>query len=76
VLVWYTDGLVESLDPDGRMFGDRRMQKLLRRLDRARMDPESVHDAIAGAAAAHRAGRAIEDDMTLVVARVRAEAAA
>jgi serine phosphatase RsbU (regulator of sigma subunit) len=76
VLVWYTDGLVESLDPDGRQFGDRRMQRLLRKLDRERLDPESVHDAIAGAAAAHRAGRAIEDDMTLVVARVRTEAAA
>ena len=76
VLIWYTDGLVESLDPEGRMFGDRRMQKLLRKLDRGRLDPESVHDAIAGAAAAHRAGRAIEDDMTLVVARVRSEEAA
>jgi serine phosphatase RsbU (regulator of sigma subunit) len=75
VLVWYTDGLVESLDPDGRQFGDRRMQRLLKKLDRERLDPESVHDAIAGAAAAHRAGRAIEDDMTLVVARVRTEAA-
>jgi serine phosphatase RsbU (regulator of sigma subunit) len=76
VIVWYTDGLVESLDPEGRQFGDRRMQRLLKKLDRARLDPESVHDAIAGAAAAHRAGRAIADDMTLVVARVRQEALA
>ena len=52
------------------------MQRLLKKLDRARLDPESVHDAIAGACAAHRAGRAIADDMTLVVARVRAEVAA
>ncbi len=71
VLVWYTDGIPESLDPDGKQFGDRRMQRLLKKLDRARLDPEAVHDAIAGAASAHRAGRPIADDMTLVVARVR-----
>ncbi|HTJ44565.1 MAG TPA: PP2C family protein-serine/threonine phosphatase [Kofleriaceae bacterium] len=76
VIVWYTDGLVESLDPDGKQFGDRRMQRLLKKLDRARLDPESVHDAIAGACSAHRSGRALADDMTLVVARVRAEVAA
>ncbi|MCE9575457.1 MAG: SpoIIE family protein phosphatase [Deltaproteobacteria bacterium] len=76
VIVWYTDGLVESVDPEGKQFGDRRMQRLLKRLDHAHLDPESVHDAIAGAAAAHRAGRPIPDDLTLVVARVRGEARA
>jgi serine phosphatase RsbU (regulator of sigma subunit) len=76
VVIWYTDGVVECLDPDGRQFGDRRMQRLLRKLDRERLDPESVHDAIAGAAAAHRSGRPINDDCTLVVARVRGEAPA
>jgi len=76
LVIWYTDGVVECLDPDGRQFGDRRMQRLLRKLDRERLDPESVHDAIAGAAAAHRSGRPINDDCTLVVARVRAVEAA
>jgi len=76
ILVWYTDGLVEGVDPTGKQFGDRRMQRVLRALDRARLDPETVHDAIAGAAAAHRAGRPHADDMTLVVARVRPRTAA
>jgi serine phosphatase RsbU (regulator of sigma subunit) len=71
LLVWYTDGLVEGNDTQGDQFGDRRMQRVLRRLDRTRLDPETVHDAIAGAASAHRAGRRHADDMTLVVARMR-----
>src|SRR5262249_10314161 len=66
VIIWYTDGLVEGIDPSGAQFGDRRMQRVLRRLDPARLDPETVHDAIAGAASAHRAGQRHTDDMTLV----------
>jgi sigma-B regulation protein RsbU (phosphoserine phosphatase) len=69
VLVWYTDGLIEGVDPDGQQFGDRRMQRTLRRLDRTRLDPETVHNVIAGAAADHRSGRPHDDDLTLVVAR-------
>lgn len=71
VLVWYTDGLVECLDPEGKQFGDRRMQRLLRKLDPGRLDPRSIHDAVASATAAHRAGRKHDDDMTLLVATVR-----
>jgi serine phosphatase RsbU (regulator of sigma subunit) len=70
VLVWYTDGLVECLDPDGRQFGDRRMQRLLRRLDPDRLDPEAIHEAVAAATAAHRAGRSHDDDMSLLVATI------
>jgi sigma-B regulation protein RsbU (phosphoserine phosphatase) len=70
VIVWYTDGLVECLDPDGKQFGDRRMQRLLRKLDSQRLDPQSVHDVVNAAAAAHRAGRSHDDDMTLLVATV------
>jgi len=69
-LVWYTDGLVECLDPDGKQFGDRRMQRLLRKLDPTRLDPESVHDAVTSATSAHRAGRKHDDDMTLLVATI------
>lgn len=74
VLVWYTDGLVECLDPDGKQFGDRRMQRLLRKLDPGRLDPGAVHDAVESAAAAHRAGRKHDDDMTLLVATVDRQA--
>ncbi len=70
VVVWYTDGLVECLDPEGKQFGDRRMQRLLKKIDPAQLDPLSVHDALTAATAAHRAGRKHDDDMTLLVAAV------
>ncbi len=76
VIVWYTDGLVECLDPDGKQFGDRRMQRLLRKLDPSRLDPMSVHDVVNAAAAAHRAGRKHDDDMTLLVATIAKDARA
>lgn len=72
VLVWYTDGLVESRGADGEQFGDRRLQRALRRLDPARLDPSSVHAFLAAELAAHLGGLPAGDDMTLVVARVEA----
>jgi serine phosphatase RsbU (regulator of sigma subunit) len=70
LVVWYTDGLVECLDAEDKQFGDRRMQRLLKKLDPARLDPTAVHDAVSAAAAAHRAGRKHDDDMTLLVASI------
>jgi serine phosphatase RsbU (regulator of sigma subunit) len=68
VLVWYTDGLIEGRDASGQPFGDRRMQRLLRQLDPARLEVRSVHDAIVAATTAHRGGIRHDDDVTLVVA--------
>lgn len=69
LLVWYTDGVIEAQDPHGEPFGDRRMQRLLRRLDRAALVPPAVHDVVHASVAAHRAGRPRADDETLVVAQ-------
>ena len=69
LIVWYTDGVIEALDPAGEPFGDRRLQRMLRRLDRAHLTPLAVHDVIYAGLAAHRAGRVRDDDETLVVAR-------
>lgn len=74
VLVWYTDGLVESRGADGNPFGDRRLQRALRRLDPARLDPASVHSFLAAELAAHLGGLSPGDDMTLVIAQVEAPA--
>lgn len=68
VVVCYTDGVVEALDPAGKPFGDRRLQQLLRKLDRAKLAPTTVHDLILAAVGAHRAGRPLDDDETLVIA--------
>ncbi|HWU85633.1 MAG TPA: PP2C family protein-serine/threonine phosphatase, partial [Kofleriaceae bacterium] len=74
LVVWYTDGVIEAQDPGGRPFGDRRLQHLLKRLDRQRLSPASVHELVQAGVAAHRAGRPLADDETVVVAQL-AEAA-
>ncbi len=75
VLVWYTDGVIDAQDPAGTPFGDRRLQHLLKRLDRARLSPNAVHAVVQSGLAAHRAGRPLADDETVVIARVAAESA-
>lgn len=70
LIVWYTDGVIEALDPAGKPFGDRRLQQLLKKLDRARSSPLAVHDIIQANLTAHRAGRALDDDETIVTARI------
>lgn len=69
LVVWYTDGVIEAQDARGEAFGDRRLQRMLRRLDRASLTPPAVHDVVSAGIAAHRAGRSREDDETLVVAQ-------
>lgn len=70
LLVWYTDGVIDAQDPGGKPFGDRRLQQLLRRLDRARLSPAAVRDHVNAAVAAHRAGHPLADDETIVVAQL------
>lgn len=70
LVVWYTDGVVEAPDPRGEAFGDRRLQRLLRKLDSAHLAPVAVHDRVHAAVTAHRAGRARADDETLVIAQL------
>ena len=70
LVVWYTDGVVEAQDPAGAPFGDRRLQHLLKKLDRQRLVPLGVHDLVHRGIAAHRAGRPLADDETLVVAQL------
>jgi serine phosphatase RsbU (regulator of sigma subunit) len=75
LVVWYTDGVVDAKDPAGTAFGDRRLQHLLRKLDRQRMTPSMVHDVVLRGIAAHRSGRPLADDETLVVAQLAAREA-
>ncbi|HEY1814291.1 MAG TPA: SpoIIE family protein phosphatase [Kofleriaceae bacterium] len=71
LVVWYTDGVIDAQDPRGEPFGDRRMQRLLRRIDPA-LGAAAIHDLVNASIAAHRAGRQRNDDETLVIARVGA----
>lgn len=72
LVVWYTDGVVEAQDPTGAPFGDRRLQHLLKKLDRQRLTPPVVHELVYRGVAAHRAGRPLADDETLVIAQLAA----
>jgi serine phosphatase RsbU (regulator of sigma subunit) len=67
LVVWYTDGVIEAQDAAGEPFGDRRLQRMLKRLDRARLTPPAVHDVVHASVAAHRGTTPRADDETLVV---------
>src|SRR5262249_6325980 len=69
LVVCYTDGVIDALDPNGQPFGDRRLQRMLRRLERTALAPVTAHDAVHASIETHRAGRARNDDETLVVAQ-------
>ncbi|HEY1557739.1 MAG TPA: SpoIIE family protein phosphatase [Kofleriaceae bacterium] len=69
LVVWYTDGVIDAQDAAGEPFGDRRLQRMLRRLERAHLAPVQVHATVHAAVSAHRGGRARHDDETLVVAQ-------
>ncbi len=76
LVVWYTDGVIEAKDPAGTPFGDRRLQHLLKRLDKNRLTPPQVHDLVQSGVAAHRAGHPLADDETVVVAQLSVPAPA
>lgn len=68
LLVFYSDSLVDSRNPEGEPFGDRRLQRLLRK--RAWRAGDGACELIVDHAHAHYGGRHIDDDIALVVARV------
>lgn len=76
LVVCYTDGVSDAQDPSGVVFGDRRLQRLLKRLDVASLSPTEVHAIVHAGIAAHRAGRPRDDDETLVIAQWRPPTAA
>jgi sigma-B regulation protein RsbU (phosphoserine phosphatase) len=65
LVVIYTDALSEASDPGGRMLGEPGLLELVRDLDAA--DPIGLGPAILDRVAAHRAGLAADDDVTLLV---------
>jgi serine phosphatase RsbU (regulator of sigma subunit) len=69
LVVWYTDGVIEAQDPLGEPFGDRRLQRMLRRLDRSSLSPPGVHHLIYAGVATHRGAKPRGDDETLIVAQ-------
>ena len=65
-LILYTDGLTEALDPNGNLFGEKRLEKVL---EGHEGHPEKLIGAIAGAVLNFAGGLQQKDDETLVVMR-------
>ncbi len=67
-LVLCTDGIVDSVNPDGSRFGIERFQNLLRA--HAQLPARRLRDFIVDAVAAHVADAAQSDDETFVIVEV------
>lgn len=63
--VGFSDGITEALNPNGEVFGDARLLKVLRHHSGA--SAPTLLTAITQSVAAHAAGAAQADDMTLLV---------
>lgn len=68
LLFWYTDGLIEVEDAEGRPFGDRRLRRVLH--DSAGQTPDKVLANVMGAFEDHIGAAELTDDVTVVVGRV------
>jgi phosphoserine phosphatase RsbU/P len=62
-LVFYTDGLTEAQDPEGRFYGEERLRALLGQ------PSEDLQGAILADAVAFVQGRSFADDLTLLILR-------
>jgi serine phosphatase RsbU (regulator of sigma subunit) len=70
LLVFYTDGLVETPNAHGQEFGDERLKRTLARAA-AHRSAREVRDAILGDLANFKGDTEQADDITVVVVRVR-----
>jgi sigma-B regulation protein RsbU (phosphoserine phosphatase) len=66
IVVWYTDGLTESRDAGGKLYGTPRLSAAIQA--NAQLSAESLRDAILADVRAFSAGQPQRDDITVVVA--------
>ncbi len=64
LVLFFTDGFVEALDPEGEPFGFERLEALLRRKSGA--SAEELRDALLAEIQTHSGGRSADDDRTLI----------
>jgi serine phosphatase RsbU (regulator of sigma subunit) len=69
LLVMYTDGVTEAINPQGEFFGDDRLLAALRTSDGA--GPVQACEAVWDALQAYQGGASQEDDVTLLAVGVR-----
>lgn len=63
VVLLYTDGVIDAMDPDGNFFG---LQRLTRTVSQAPARASEIGEAVVQAVRHHAASRAPNDDITLV----------
>jgi sigma-B regulation protein RsbU (phosphoserine phosphatase) len=69
IVIFTTDGIRETFDQKGRMFGDSRLKALIH--EHARQSAQAIAKAVIDAAIAFRRPLKQEDDITLVVIKVK-----
>ena len=67
-LVFYTDGVTESENSEGKAFGHKRLERVL--YDCRTQDPHRILEVILNELEAHSAGRLKTDDITLLIIQV------
>lgn len=70
IVLWFTDGLTETVNDQGEQFGERRLRHALEHT--AGSDPASIRDSIMGEISAFRGTMESPDDVTMIVACVGA----
>jgi sigma-B regulation protein RsbU (phosphoserine phosphatase) len=70
LLIFYTDGLVEARNDHDQEYGDFRLQKAVDRAASSRTARE-IRDAVLGDLSNFKGDHEQEDDITLVVVRLR-----
>jgi sigma-B regulation protein RsbU (phosphoserine phosphatase) len=70
VVVMFTDGVLEAMDPAGEMFGESRLIQALKSADGS---AQQVLDSLWIAITSHQAGGTPRDDQTLLVLKVKEE---
>jgi sigma-B regulation protein RsbU (phosphoserine phosphatase) len=72
LLVFFSDGITDASDADGKMFGRTRLEQVV--TDNRHASPQNVVDAIFAAITQHAAGAEAFDDQTAVVLKFRTPA--
>ena len=66
-VLFYTDGLTEAMDPEGRFLGEERVMRTL--VEYRCLAPAALLERLLEMVRAHVGGRPLSDDMTLIVLR-------
>jgi serine phosphatase RsbU (regulator of sigma subunit)/HAMP domain-containing protein len=69
LIIFYTDGVVEAMNPEGELFGFQRLEDIL--INAGSLDTKSLVDRIMAEVSSFSKGQHLMDDLTLVVMKVR-----